>query len=72
MNIKNRLEIIEAKMNPVPEKSLIIIRITRAGRDAETPTAWRHHATGTVYSVDADTSHLKGVNVMMAVYSNGD
>ena len=68
MNIKNRLEIIEAKMNPVPEKSLII-KITRAGR-AETPTAWKHHATGTVYSVDADTSHLKGVNVMKAVYSN--
>ena len=68
MNIKNRLEIIEAKMNPAPEKSLII-RITRAGR-AETPTAWRHHTTGDIYHQDSDTSHLKGVNVMKAIYSN--
>jgi hypothetical protein len=66
MNIKNRLEIIEAKMNPTPEKSLII-RISRAGR-AETPTAWRHHTTGEIFHHDSDTSHLKGVNLMMAVY----
>lgn len=71
MNIKNRLEIIEAKMNPAPEKSLII-RITRAGREIETPLHFVHHTTGEIYHHDSDTSHLEGVNVMMAVYSNGD
>ncbi len=70
MNIKNRLEMIEAKMNPVPEKSLII-RITRAGRE-DNPVSWRNHTTNEIYHQDSDMSDLKGVNVLMAVYSNGD
>ena len=68
MNIKNRLKAVEIKLKP-PAIEQRIIRITRAGR-AETPTAWRHHTTGEIYHHDSDTSHLKGVNVMMAVYSN--
>ena len=68
--LEKRLMMIESALTPKVEKSLLI-RITRAGRE-DNPVSWRHHATGTVYSVDADTSHLKGVNVMMAVYSNGD
>ncbi len=68
---EKRLMMIESALTPKVEKSLII-RITRAGREIETPLHFVHHTTGNIYHHDSDTSHLKGVNVMMAVYSNGD
>ena len=68
--LEKRLMMIESALTPKVEKSLLI-RITRAGRP-DNPVSWRHHTTGDIYHQDSDTSHLKGVNVMMAVYSNGD
>ncbi len=68
--LKNRLKIVEAKLTP-PAIEQRIIRITRAGR-SDNPVSWRNHHTGEVYAVNDDLSHLKGFNVLMAVYSNGD
>ena len=68
--LEKRLMMIESALTPKVEKSLLI-RITRAGR-SDNPVSWRNHHTGEVYAVNDDLSHLKGFNVLMAVYSNGD
>ena len=47
-----------------------VIHIHRAGREVETPLHFVHHTTGEIYYHDSDTSHLKGVNVMMAIYAD--
>ena len=59
---------IESALTPKVEKSLLI-RITRAGRE-DNPVSWRNHTTNEIYHHDSDTSHLKGVNLMKAIYSN--
>jgi hypothetical protein len=64
--LKNRLKAVEAKLKP-PAIEQLIIKITRAGC-SDNPVSWRHHTTGEIFHHDSDTSHLKGVNLMMAVY----
>ena len=68
--LEKRLMMIESALTPKVEKSLLI-RITRAGRE-DNPVSWRNHTTNEIYHQDSDMSDLKGVNVLMAVYSNGD
>ena len=68
-NLSKRLNIIESALMPQPEEKMLI-RITRAGREIETPIAYTHHKTGETYSVDDDTSHLKGYNVLFAEYEH--
>jgi hypothetical protein len=69
MNLKNRLKIVESALKPIAEKNMIIM-ISRAGREKETPISWRNHDTDEVYGADDNLSHLKGYNVLMANYAD--
>lgn len=68
MNIKNRLEKIEASLQP--KKNNHIFRINLAGIDVA-PIGYRHDKTGVIYGVNDDLNHLEGFNILFAEYPEG-
>ena len=69
-NLSKRLNIIESALMPQPEEKMLI-RITRAGREIETPIAYTHHKTGETYSVDdARFDELTGLHIFFAEYAD--
>ena len=64
MTVKNRLAKIEAALAQSVEQTIIKID-DMAGVET---TGWRHKKT--IYPVDADLSHLKGVVVLFAEYGD--
>lgn len=65
MTIKNRLDKIAAALAQSEWKHIVKID----DRQGATVTEWEH-IDGTIYPVDADFSHLKGVNVLFANYAD--
>jgi hypothetical protein len=64
MAIKNRLAKIEAALAQSTQQHILKID-DMAGVE---PTGWRHKKT--IYPVDADLSHLKGLVVLFAEYAD--
>jgi hypothetical protein len=65
MAIKNRLDKIAAALAQGNFQHILKID----DRQGATVTEWEH-IDGTIYPVDADLSHLKGVNVLFANYAD--
>ncbi len=65
MNIKQRLASIEQAL--AQSKWQQVIKID--DRQGATVTEWQH-IDGTIYPVDADLSHLKGVVILFAIYDD--